>query len=188
MKVLIITADYAAFLDWFYDHNPGLANEDYKTQTRVRQEALFGAAGFYAANLGKLGHEAHVVRANDEILQRTWARDHGIRLSDESPTGRRSRRFVDSFRPIASRVPFPRFKRLLRPIAGRLTRNWMYTILEAQIRHYKPDVILNDAMEVIADQFLLETKSDTRLIVGQIAAPLPTEETYRSYDVVISSL
>jgi spore maturation protein CgeB len=61
-------------------------------------------------------------------------------------------------------------------------------VLAAQIKYYKPDVVLNQAMESISGSFLKEVKSDIRLLVGQHAAsPLPAREDFSAYDVVISS-
>ena len=59
MKFLIINTDYGAFLRWLYAQHPGLEQQPYEEQMRVRVESLFGVADFYSSNLRKLGHEAY---------------------------------------------------------------------------------------------------------------------------------
>jgi hypothetical protein len=66
--------------------------------------------------------------------------------------------------------------------------SWFYDILTAQMKHYRPDVLINQDMGGISGRFLKEMKPYLRLLVGQIASPLPTGDDFRSYDLVISSL
>ena len=58
MTFLILTADYSAFLHWFYTQHRGLKVKPYAEQMRMRTESLFGAP-VYSDNLQKLGYEAH---------------------------------------------------------------------------------------------------------------------------------
>jgi len=69
-----------------------------------------------------------------------------------------------------------------------LMRRWQSRILEAQIKYYRPDVVLNQAMDGIENRFLKKMKKYIKLLVGQIAAPLPQGQDFGSYDLVISSL
>jgi hypothetical protein len=62
------------------------------------------------------------------------------------------------------------------------------SILSAQIKHYRPDVLLNQAIGGISSGFLRDMKPYVRLLVGQIASPVPQGEDFRVYDLVISSL
>jgi len=64
----------------------------------------------------------------------------------------------------------------------------LYDILAAQIQHYKPDVLLNLAMDGIKSLFLKEMKPYVRLLMGQHASPLPKGEDYSCYDLFTSSL
>jgi hypothetical protein len=60
--------------------------------------------------------------------------------------------------------------------------------LVAQIKDYKPDILLNQAMDGIGGQFLKEVKPYVRLLVGQHASPpLSQVEDFGCYDLVISS-
>lgn len=170
MRFLILNTDYPDFLRWLYAQHPGLEKQPYEEQMRVRNESLFGVADFYSSNLRKLGHEAWDIHANNEFMQRAWGKEHRVAVSEDYEWRFRLRRGMV---PWVSRVR---------------SRKWFYEVLAAQIKHYKPDVLLNQAMDGISSQFLKEMKPYVRLLVGQIASPLPEGENYDCYDLVISSL
>ena len=170
MKFIILNTDYPEFLGWLYDQNPGLQKLPYEEQMRVRAESLFGVADFYSSNLRKLGHGAWDIHANNEFMQTAWATEHGVPVAPQWQWQFRLRRGV---------VPwFSRVK----------DQRWLYDTLAAQIRHYRPDVLLNQAMDGVSGRFLREMKQYIRLLVGQIASPLPQGEEFRTYDLIISSL
>ncbi|HEX9872181.1 MAG TPA: glycosyltransferase [Candidatus Tectomicrobia bacterium] len=190
MKFLILNTDYSDFLGWLYGQQPGLEKQPYEEQMRVRAESLFGVADFYSSNLRKLGHEAHDVHANNEFMQKAWAREHGIRFEEPTPLRQEWRRALQQARRLAARAPLRYLKPLLRPALRSLDgqRAWFYDILAAQIRSYKPDILFNQAMDGIGNRFLREMKPSVGLLVGQIASPLPRGEEFTGYDLVISSL
>lgn len=172
MRILILNIDYTGFLRSLHAEHDGLADRSYDEQLRVRNETLFGVADFYSSNLRALGHEAHELHANNESLQRAWAREHGVKVHHVS----------------GDRWQF-RMRRKIIPWASRLPDlRWMYEILAAQIRHYRPDVILNQVLDGISGPFLREMKQHTRLLVGQFASPLPEDADMSMYDLFISSL
>ncbi len=78
MNYIILNTDYPEFLSWLYAHHPGLEQKSYEEQIRARNESLFSTADFYSSNLRKLGHEAWDIHANNEWLQKMWAREHGL--------------------------------------------------------------------------------------------------------------
>jgi hypothetical protein len=125
VRFLIINTDYPEFLRWLYGQHPGLEGSPYEQQMRVRSESLFGVADFYSSNLRRLGHEAYEIHANNRFLQTAWAREHGL----DRDWG--CRRNADS----SWRAPFW--------ISKRLSPRRLKTILAWQIRHYRPDVLLN---------------------------------------------
>ncbi len=170
MRFLILNTDYGEFLRWLYTQHPELETQPYAEQMRARNESLFGVADFYSSNLRKLGHEAWDIHANNEYMQAAWAREHGVHMA---PRSRWQYRVRGGVVPWVSRVKDQR---------------WLYDILAAQIRHYRPDVLLNQAMDHISGRILGEMKQHARMLVGQIAAPLPKHEDLRVYDLVISSL
>jgi len=63
-------------------------------------------------------------------MQKTWAREHALTISDLQWKFRWRRQVV----PWVSRVP----------------RSWFYPILAAQIKYYRPDVLLNQAMDHVS--------------------------------------
>jgi hypothetical protein len=128
---------------------------------------------FYPINLRQLGHEAVNVWGNDEVLQRTWAREHGVQVK---PEGAREWRF--------------RWRRGLVPWLYRAPNAWLYTILEAQLRHYNPDVVLNFEVGMVSSTFLREMKraldKTLRLVIGWgSAVSTHYEEDWSVYDVML---
>lgn len=171
MRFLILNTDYPAFLRWFYTEQPGLAAESYAWQMQARIDSLFGVADFYSSNLRKLGHEAAEIYLNNETLQRAWAREHGVAL----PSPRRSLQF----RLRCGVVPWA---------AIAPDQAWMRAVLAAQIKDYKPEVILNQDLRAVNAQFLKKADSCVRLVIGQCAAPLSKSVNLRGYDLMLSSL
>jgi spore maturation protein CgeB len=169
MKFLILNTDYPAFLRWLYAQHPGLERQPYEHQMRVGNECLFGTADFYSSSLRKLGYEAWDIHANNEFMQKAWARENRLRLRGDWRWKFRMRRGI---------VPW----------VSRVQRAWFYDILKAQIEHYNPDILLNLAMDGISSSFLKEMKPYVRLLMGQHAAPLPEGEDFSCYDLVVSSL
>jgi spore maturation protein CgeB len=60
-------------------------------------------------------------------------------------------------------------------------------IIAAQVDHYRPDVLFVFEWCPLGDMFLAEVKSRVRLLVGQIASPLPANRTFAAYDLMVSS-
>jgi hypothetical protein len=170
MKYLILNIDYPAFLDWFYAAHPGLKSRGYDDQMRERSASLFGVADFYSGNLRKLGHDARDIHANNEYMQKVWAREQGFKTGGDY-------RWHVQLRKNA----FPFFCRSK-------DGDWYYKILAEQIKRFKPDVLLNQAMDKISGRFLKEMKPYVRLSIGQIASSLPEDEDFGCYDLIISSL
>ena len=165
MKFMIVNTDYSTFLRWLYDTHEGLADENYEKQFRQRCDTLFGMSDFYSRNLRKLGHEAWDILANNLYLQSAWKRD----FSDSR------RRFLDR-------------------LTGRV-RSWrkteqarIYELLAAQIKYYRPDVLLNHDPHVIGSTFLREMKRYVKVMVIQHAATsLDTIRDFSCYDLALSS-
>jgi spore maturation protein CgeB len=182
MRILTINRDYPAFLKHLYASNPGLDVAPYEEQLRVRNESHFGVADYYSSNLRALGHDSWDLHANNSALQNAWAEEHGIRVSRPG--------VFDSVRSIASNSVLKHLKPMLRPLSRRFsgTPRQSMEVLAAQIRHYKPDVVLNQALDEIPDAFFQEMRKTIPLMVGQIASPLIEQSKFPSYDLVISSL
>lgn len=189
MKFLILNTDYPKFLSWLYAQHPGLEQQPYEEQMRVRNESLFGDADFYPYNLRKLGHKAWGIYTNNKFMQRAWSKEHSVKLQESESMIEQWRHVLDPMREVAAKTPLRLFKPLFRSALKYLNNphSWLYDILRAQIKYYKPDILLNQ-LHGVSGRFLLETKPYMRLLVAQIASPLPQEEDFSVYDLVISSL
>ena len=166
MRFVVIDSDYPVFLRWFYSQHPGLESECYDKQARELADSFFGHADFYSDNLRKIEHEAWTIHYNDIFLQKAWAREHGLKLNGKWGWELCLRKGII---PWLSRVEDP----------------WVYDILAAQIKHYKPDVVVNYDMH-LKPSFFREIKPYVRLLIGNHAAPLPGERDFGIYDLVLS--
>ncbi len=190
MKFVILNCDYPEFLTWLYAQRRGLERQHYEEQIRVRNESLFGVADFYSRNLRELGHEAFDIHVNNEFMQGAWAREHGIRFETRPSSGMTWRARLQRIKYLASQTPLRRLKPIVQPVLRRLNgqTSWFFDILEAQIKYYRPDVVINQDMARVNGRFLQDLKPYLRLLVGQIASPLPAGEEFNSYDLIVSSL
>jgi hypothetical protein len=73
MKFLILKTDYPQFLSWFYRQHTISEQRSYDELMRAQLDWTDP----YSANLQELGHQAHTIHANDEFMQKAWAREHG---------------------------------------------------------------------------------------------------------------
>src|SRR3989338_3021560 len=64
---------------------------------------------------------------------------------------------------------------------------WLYGILAAQIKYYKPDAIITHDIG-LSSRFFREMKPYFQLLIGQYAAPLPRGQDFSVYDLIVSSL
>jgi spore maturation protein CgeB len=193
VKFLVFNNDYRAFLDWLYQTNEGLETRPYEEQLRVRIESSFGLADFYSHNLMKNGHEAYDLFVNNEHAQKAWAREHDLRVPKS-----KTAHLVNTLQEKRHRAANTRL-RLLKPLVNPFLRvldqkgttsreSWFYEILSAQVRRNKPDVLINLTMETVTGSFLKEVKPFVKWVVGQHAAPLPPENDFGVYDLILSSL
>jgi len=81
-RFLIINTDYSDFLHWLYAQYVGLEHRAYEEQMQACNESMFGLADFYPSNLRKLGYEAWEIHANNEFMQKAWAREHGMGIEE----------------------------------------------------------------------------------------------------------
>ncbi|HPM22593.1 MAG TPA: glycosyltransferase [Phycisphaerae bacterium] len=169
MRWLIVNTDYPDFLRQLYAADETLARRSYAEQWQSRVDSLFGVADFYSTHLRELDHEAWDVIINAEPMQKQWAREQGLRCARDTQWQLRWRRGF---------VPWP---------TRAVNRRWLYDILEAQLKHYRPDVLYSMAIEALGSDFVRVAKRYCRLVIGQHAAPLPTHDL-GAYDLMLSSL
>lgn len=168
MRIAILNTDYPRFLSELYSEQPDLERKTYAEQMEARNRSLFAVADFYSLALRKLGHEAVEFHLNNEILQRTWGREHGF-----SP--RKRYRLGRQFQVI----PWIRSREL---------EDWRPKIIEAQIRDYRPDVIWNQAPDSILTDIISRLRPLTKIMMAQQASPpLSETEDWSLYDLAISS-
>jgi hypothetical protein len=184
MRVFIVNADYADFLRDLYQSNPVLLHASYDAQMQARNDTLFGVADFHSRNFKAHGHEAVECHVNNRWMQYTWAKEHGLHVSEPAQPG--APNWKRYFRGVGGRA-----RNILRNLAGGSgivgISDWDRRILEAQIEEYEPDIILNQEMYLVRSHSLSRVKGRCR-IVGQNAAILPENDNYSAYDLLISSL
>lgn len=190
MRFLIVNTDYPDYLRWLYEQHPGLEAQPYQEQMRVRSESLYGVADFYSTNLRALGHEAYDIYANNDCLQAAWAFEHGMRIEVPHILPERAASVLRHVKDAIGKTPARYLAPLVRPWRHRQEAMLAssYDILMAQIQHYKPDVLLNQAVDDIAGRFMKEAAPYARFRIGQHAAtPLAANEDLSGYDLLISS-
>ncbi len=169
MNFLIADTYYPAFLRDFYAARPELSGQPYASQWRTLMDECFGTADFYSTHLRELGHEAEEVVPNCEPMQRAWVAENGVTLDESLRYSWRLRRKV---LPWVSRAP---------------RDDWSFTVLEAQIRAHRPDVLYVQDMHALPPFFLQAVRPYVKRIVGQIASPPHPDADFRDYDLILTS-
>jgi hypothetical protein len=190
VRFLILNTDYPAFLTDLYAQNPGLGERTYREQLDVRMETLFGVADFYSFNLRALGHDSQDILMNNDRLQRMWALEHGTDPRRPRPArvaadavARKAWRILPKA-PIRLRSRFISWAdRALDPDTG-----WLHGVLEQQLEHFRPDVVLNQDLGFIDAAAFEPMRPHFGLLVGQVASAIPKGQDYRHYDLMLSSL
>jgi spore maturation protein CgeB len=167
MRVLIVDTYYPAFMEELYASRPELEDAPYAAQLETLMGAHFGTSDYYSRNLRALGHEAVDVVANCEPLQRRWALEHGVPIRERRWRLRR-----------AAGLRWPARVR---------TTEWLWTVLAAQLRDFRPDVLHIHDMNGVPRRFLREMRPYVGLITGQIASAVAPASDFAEYDLVLSS-
>ena len=169
MKILIVDTYYAAFLARFYAQQKGLSNADYQSQLQALINACFGTSDFYSRHLNELGCEAQDLVVNCVPLQKAWAKENKVPLSQ-----------------LAVSVPHRLFRV---PVVGKILAGLpgLMEVAVAQIKAAKPDVLYCQDLSFFPGEVLRELKQYVGLIVGQIACPLPPEPFIKGYDLILTS-
>jgi spore maturation protein CgeB len=171
VRFLIVTSDYWPFRRWLEGAHPEIRDAGYAEQLAIRASTLFGHADFYSEALGELGHEAHDVVANSELHQRAWASEHRLRIPPWAGGRRRHAVARKAWRSLGGSVD-----------------GWLLDVLAAQIRHHRPDVILNQAMHAVPGDFLREHAGPAVVLAGQGEFHLIEASRLQAYDLTVSSL
>lgn len=168
MKIVFVQTNYDGFLEKFYKRNPDWEKMTYsRIKDRWRNE-WFGSADFYVKNITPYGWNATELIINDWNMQSAWAKENKVPV----------RRFEPSF-----------FKYIPPTIKNYLgLQEWIKQIFFAQIKKIKPDIIYNHDLSILSVEDIKKLKKTVKLVVGQIAYPLPlNREPLKYYDLIISS-
>ncbi|MFH1584006.1 MAG: glycosyltransferase [Actinomycetota bacterium] len=127
----------------------------------------FGTSSFYSSSMNKLGYKSIDLIVNDEILQNKWAHEHKLKIHKSK---------------ILSRIMnLPYFNRVFgSPV-------WVQKIALAQIQEIKPDIVYIHNLSILNPSTLKKIKKLCRLLVGQIACPLPPIKNIKPFDLIITS-
>ena len=169
MKVAILDTYYPRFLKSFYSDHSGLSGASSEEQKQELLTAVFGTSDFYSRHMRSLGIDAHDLIVNCVPLQKAWALENDV-----------------SFSAWALHLPHRTFRL---PIIGSKLAELpgLMEVAVAQIQKLKPDVLYCQDLSFFPGDVLQQLKSDVRLIVGQIACPLPPKSFLKGYDLILTS-
>jgi spore maturation protein CgeB len=169
MKIAIVDTYYAAFLASHYRNDSRLGSLSFSNQRQALVEQCFGTSDFYSRHLSELGCEAQDLIVNCIPLQKRWA------IENQVP-----------FSTWAMRVPHRTFRL---PVVGPWLSSLpgLMEVAVAQIKAFKPDVLYSQDLSFFPADVLKQLKNDVKLIVGQIACPLPPDSFLKGYDLILTS-
>jgi hypothetical protein len=169
VRIALLDTYYPRFLAAHYAANSALAGATYNDQRQSLLDQVFGTSDFYSRHLCAMGHDAQDLVVNCVPLQKTWAKDADM-----------------SCNSLALHLP-GRFMRL--PLLGSWFSNLsgLVEIAVEQIKAIRPDVLYCQDLWFLPPQQLAELRAHTKLIVGQIASPLPPVTNLKGYDLVLTS-
>jgi spore maturation protein CgeB len=169
MRIILLDTYYPRFLAAHYAGTPGLACKTFEEQRQSLLGQAFGTSDFYSRHLQSMGHDAQDLIVNCTPLQKTWAQEHRLRYSN-----------------LTLRLP----QRLLRlPVVGPYLSALpgLVEIAVAQIKAARPDVLYCQDLWFLPPKKLAELRPHAKLIVGQIASPLPPQACLKGYDLIMTS-
>lgn len=168
MKILFIQTNYPAFLKRFYNKHPNWESYSYEKLKEKWKNELFGSSGFYSKALKNLGWKTMEVTMDDWNSQSKWAEENNIQIGGLKDV-------------LLRKVPFPIKTRL------GVIDNWITKVLLKQIELFSPNVVYFHHLGLLDKNELQEVKRRTKLLVGQIASPLPDKKLLKEFDLIISS-
>lgn len=167
MKFLFIDTYYPKFLTFIHQKFPNLSKESYQRQLKIMLDQCFGTSDFYSYNLRQLGIKADDIIVNDEIMQREWANENGLK--------------IDKINWLSLLQTRPIFKRFLG------FPKWLTEISLAQIKSIKPDICYVQDITLFNSEAKQIIKKYCKLLIGQIASPLPAKKYLLGFDLILTS-
>lgn len=169
MKIVIIDTYYPKFLNTFYKKNNNWLTKKYLDKRLDLINQCFGTSDFYSHHLNSLAHETQDLIVNCMPQQITWANENGMSYSY----------YVTKLPKIFQHLPFVGEK-----LAAMQS---LVEIAEVQINSIRPDVLYCQDLSFFPPEVLSRLRKNTKLIVGQIASPLPSENYVKAYDLILTS-
>ncbi|MBI5922466.1 MAG: glycosyltransferase [Betaproteobacteria bacterium] len=169
MKILIVDTYYPSFLAWFYGTNSAIQRSAYDAQIEALVDQCFGTADFYSRHLNALGCEVQDLIVNCAPLQTRWARENQF-----------------SFQEWSLRIPHRAYRI---PLLGNLLARLpgLLDIAIEQVKTFAPDILYCQDLSFFPPGVLNTLKEHAKLIVGQIACPLPPSHFLQPYDLILTS-
>lgn len=170
VRVLFVDHCYPKYLKSFYKRHSDIFSRTYQDVLSELMAEMFGTSDFYSSGLKKSGFEAQDVIINDLLLQTLWLKENGgLNLK---PWEKIADKIIKGSSYLSSRQ----------------SGFWEYNVLLKQIDKYKPDILYMQNISYLNPIFLNKVKEKVKLLVGQIASPMPPYIFLKPYDLVISSL
>ncbi|KKQ76622.1 MAG: hypothetical protein US97_C0002G0003 [Microgenomates group bacterium GW2011_GWF1_38_5] len=167
MRMLIVDTYYPGFLRSFWKKQASPKDKSYRDQLLGLLTQRFGTSDYYSYNLRKIGVDVKDIVANDEVSQKTWAKENSVLYKSST--------VLDKLRLLPYLYRF-----LGRP-------DWISDIVLAQVNHFHPNVVYLQDLSIIPPKTLKKIKLTGALLVGQIACPLPPTENLREFDLILTS-
>jgi len=169
MRIAIVDTYYPRFIASLYAGNRNQSKECYAIQLSSLLRQAFGTSDAYSENLRSLGWDANDLIVNCLQLQAAWARENNV-----------------PFYPLALKLPrrsfrIPKLGPWLQSLPG------LMDIALAQIRHLRPDILYCQDLSFFPPPILRSLKEEVKMIVGQIACPLPSVDYLHGYDLILTS-
>jgi spore maturation protein CgeB len=168
-SILIVDTYYPAFLRSVnYDQN---LKKSYSTLKEHLMSLSFGTSDAYSCGLKKLGWDATEVIPNCFALQNAWGQEYSYRIWKS----------LDQVPPsYIARIP------ILRQTWSKMPT--LHKMLRRQITNLNPAVVYFQDLNFASPGLLTELRREGRLVVGQIASPLPPVSRLKNFDLILSSL
>lgn len=169
MHIALLDTYYPRFLVSHYSKHRGLNSQSYIEQRLHLMNQMFGTADYYSRHLNNMGHSVQDLIANCVPLQRSWAQENNVSYSA----------FALKLPQALLRIPF--IGTWLSVLPG------LIQITVEQVKATRPDVLYCQDLWFLTPQKLAELRPYVKLIVGQIASPMPPAAHLKSYDLIMTS-
>lgn len=164
MKILIFDTYYPKFLK---RHGYDDFGQSYDELLSGLLKQSFGTGDAYSHYLKKEGFEALDVVGNSELLQKKWAEENKFNSNK-----------LFNINQKINKIPY---------IGNIAHYSFLDQVLFAQVEKEKPDIFYCQDITFFSEKSLSRLKKSVRLLVGQIASPLPRKSIVRKYDLIMTS-